>query len=145
MSSLITLDGVAGDIFAKAGAVILFAGATVLAAEAVGLVGVAVICAKLLEPVSDSANTVKASPRENVDPISEVENGERARPGRRESRPRGSPSRAKLRHNMANLIGPWFGAGARRATAGGGCTPQFISEVWLILNIVFISVSVPGF
>jgi hypothetical protein len=113
MSSLITLDGVAGDIFAKAGAVLLFAGVTLLAAGAVGLVGVAAICAKLLEFANDSANTINASPRKNVDPMSEVENWERVRPGHRGLRPRGTTNRAKLRHNMANLIAPWFGAGAR--------------------------------
>jgi hypothetical protein len=89
MSSLITLAGVAGDIFAKAGAVILFAGATELATEVVGLVGGALICANPFELASESANTARASPRKNVDPISEVENGERARPGRSEPLSRG--------------------------------------------------------
>jgi hypothetical protein len=66
MSSFITLAGVAGDIFARAGAVILFAGATLLTAGAVGLVGGALICAKLLKLASTSANTVKASPRDKL-------------------------------------------------------------------------------
>jgi hypothetical protein len=89
MSSLITLAGVAGDIFAKAGAVILFAGATELATEVFGLVGGALICANPFELASDIAKTATASPRKNVGPISEVENGEHARPGRSEPRSRG--------------------------------------------------------
>jgi hypothetical protein len=89
MSSLITLDGVAGDIFAKAGAVILCADVMVLAAGAVGLIGGALICANPFEFASDSAKTARASPRKNVGPISEVENRERARPVRSEPLSRG--------------------------------------------------------
>jgi hypothetical protein len=66
MSSFITLVGVAGEVFDMAGAVILLACATVPAAGGVGMVGVALIWAKLLELASDSANTVKASPRDKL-------------------------------------------------------------------------------